>query len=429
MKKKFIFGIALLTSVFAISCEDKDVDLGPAPVNINPSTVEIFPLKVVKSKSYSKKNPWTPEKARYEEVDKGGAIVIRWAIPAVPKGKELYDRVKVTYQINDVLVKDSRTRYASHYESHYFGLGYKDQDVTIAKKETKKTTDDSKKVERKIADMVKITKLDKGHTRIVIDNLKFRYGKIKFTITPISKTGVEGKSIVKEIQAKSLEPVPALNESTAKREIIKGDLEGDKQEAWTDSQSKKEGPLKDLFDGVSQTVDDKLQWQPKYDTYFHMSYDGEEPFPHYIVIKLDTDLRFNAKGVSFSFTGRKGQKKQSPKRIQLWGSQTFDFPELDDKGKAPKIDLDKYGAKKIGFELKDLPEGDLVKYSSPKFTYGDQKPAYLWIEILESVDEGKKFISLSDLQIYTYEGTMVNPELDGLSEKQIADLKAKGLLE
>ncbi len=383
MNKKIILALAFLGLAFSASCKKK-AEVGPAPVSIDQSTLTAEPLKVVKSIVYNKSNPWKEGSPLYHLVEKGGSVVLRWAIP---EGAD-YERVEVKYAINDVLVKEDRMRYASVYESKYETL----------------EDDKAKKV------------LDLGHTRIVVDNLKARYGEITFFLTPISSTGARGETISIKSSAKALALAPELKKDTRIREDIKAD------EIWTDSQEETEGPLKDLIDGSEKTIDGKKVWEPNTGTYFHMKWNGPTEFPHYIVVKLDKP----AIGVSFDYIGR-DKGNDNPKHVQVWGSQNFNgkFEPADGSDKFNPSD---FGAKAVGGEQTFTAEKALAKGSSELLALGDEPATYIWLQFKDCMEKKNKWIALSNLNIYTYEVVWTDPERDGLSQAQIDELVAKGLL-
>ncbi len=383
MKKNIVLALAMLSLAF--SCKEQK-DLGPAPTSIDKTTLSASPEYVVRSILYTKDNPWTNGKPCYKLVEKGGTVVLRWAIPKNCN----YERVEVTYKINDVLVKEDRMRAASSFDSEYVDL---DQD-----KEVKK--------------------LDKGYTRLVIDNLKARYGKITFFVTPISRSGARGETISIVSEAKPLGLRPELKTDSRVREDI-----DPKTELWADSQEESEGPLKDLVDGTKKVVDGKEIWTPNTSTYFHMNWKSPTPFPHYIVVKLDKP----AVGVSFDYIGRDHGGNLNPKTVQVWGSTSFNgkFEKADGSDKFNPAD---FGAKTIGPEQVFAAEGKLAKGSSDLLAMGDEQASYIWIEFKDCIKDGEKFLALSNLNVYTYEVKWTDPEREGLTKAQIDQLVAKKLL-
>lgn len=209
---------------------------------------------------------------------------------------------------------------------------------------------------------------------MLVDNLLKRYGDIVFTLQPCSADGKGGEAYTITAQAQAAEK---QIKTISKNFTFTGD--GD---AWTDAQEQSEGPIKDMFDG-------------KTNTFFHMTWDGPAPFPHYIVLDLKEEVDF----FSFSYTTRDHPNKDNPLSMDILVSK-----ELG--GKKPNY-ANETGTTKLA-TFTDLPATQKATYDSNKIT-SDDTFRYVWFKVTASTS-GKPFIALSELSLKQVTTTQYDPE-------------------
>ncbi len=264
-----------------------------------------------------------------------GGVDIRWKIP---EGAN-YRYVRVDYTIPED--NDHRTRLASVYED----------------------VDKDKKI------------VDAGYKTIHIDNLLHKYGELLFTLTPVSVDGVDGETVSVKATAGAL---PKVIQFVDKKKV---EIDPATQ-AWVDNPDPGEGPIKDMFDGNPAT-------------FYHMDWHNPTPFPHYIVVKLEKP----AEAISFDYICRNHGGKINPKRIQVWGSNSFDGTTFDPEAQ---------GAVKAGKELKDLPADKAANYSSEPIQLGAAYQ-YIWFQILEG-HNNPNFSAIAEWKVYRYSKQVYDPE-------------------
>ncbi len=206
---------------------------------------------------------------------------------------------------------------------------------------------------------------------IIIPDTRAKYGDYKFTFQPFSSTETGGEVV--DVVAKSGAAPKTITVVGEEQLTLKADG------LFTDAQDPGEGPIKDLIDGNQGT-------------FFHMNWHQQTPFPHYIVVDLGKEVE----GFKFSYTTRKHNNVDDPKKMTLFGSTTFDGTTFD-----PTT------AVEIGM-VEGLPKGNAVSYNSENFILNN-KIRFLWFR----VDEGhgsKNFIALSELSVTELQLKIIDPE-------------------
>ncbi len=279
-----------------------------------------------------------------------GGVKLQWKIP---EGAN-YKYVRVDYTIPETVITETnvfkeehRTRLASIYSN-----------------------------EKKVVDGKVVMEADPvGYKSIIIDDLLNKFGEITFNLTPVSNKGVSGKTI--SISGTAIAQ-PLVTKFVDKKKVKIDPA----TQAWADNPDPNEGPLKDLFDGDPET-------------FYHMDWHNQTPFPHYIVIKLDKP----AAAIAFDYICRNNGGKINPERMQVWASNSFDGTTFNPEAQ---------GAVKAGEELVDLPTDQAATYESPIILLGGNYE-YVWFQVLSGYNSDK-FSALAELNVYTYTKQIYNPE-------------------
>lgn len=218
---------------------------------------------------------------------------------------------------------------------------------------------------------------------ILIDGLLGRYGEIAFTLTPVSKTGVEGKSHTVSAAAQPLPKTIKVNLQSEKAQTFVADGEG--KSVWVSTLQVGEGSLAELFDGNPNT-------------YYHgqWSNGGNGPMPHYIVLKLEQPTR----AFKIFMKARHNKAADAPKTFNFLVSNTFS----EENVKNPS----QHNAVKVAEYASGPANTNGSEWNSPVVQL-DEPFVYVWIEI-HTLHSGKNWPTLAELRAWTYKLNSFDPE-------------------
>ncbi len=348
MNKKLIMALAFGSLLFATSCKDKDN--GPAPsTELSAVTAEsIYFIEEVDNKSTY--DVTKPTRKAGDETIFGGRVRIKWDIPVDVD----YHHINIRYNVNGKAYLHQASAYANE---------------------------------------------------AIIGDLLAKYGDITFSVTPCSKTGVEGKAV--SVVAKA-SPVEKQNR------IIKVAFPLSENDIWTDNQEKSEGPMKNLLD------DDDA-------SFFHMAWKGATSFPHWMVFKLPNPR----KSFKFFYKDRNDRANGIIKRMEIYASNKFDYFKFDEpftyevgtktkaKGNFNKDSFNPVTDPKVqGVKVKlldrDLGKGNGAQYISEQFVL-DKPAQYVIVKVLEGASSD--WIALGAWKFFDEKTAVFDPE-NGVDETQ-----------
>lgn len=207
---------------------------------------------------------------------------------------------------------------------------------------------------------------------LLVDDLYAKYGSIDFTVTTVTRQGAESAPYTVSAQAGR---VPATTTTTETPiELAASGL-------WTDAQEASEGPIANLVDGSVTT-------------YFHMTWNGATPFPHYIVVDMGEEV---SDIIALQYITRDNANGDNPDQITFFGSNEFNR-SLNDLSKADQITV-----------WSALPGTRAV--SVKKEIELPNAYRYLWLRV-DSSTSGSKWVALAELSIAKVHRTVVDPEAE-----------------
>lgn len=210
---------------------------------------------------------------------------------------------------------------------------------------------------------------------LVIPNTRAKYGDYEFTFQPFSTTRTAGETF--KVTGKSGKAPKTVTVLGIESIALKAD------QLFTDAQEPREGPIKDLLDGNTNS-------------FFHAAWSVDKgPMPHYIVV----DLGKKVEGFKFNYTTRNhGSSGNHPKKIDIYVSNEFDGKTYD-VSNLLKVD-----------SLEELPNGAAKTFTSNNYYENlDQAYRYLWIQVKET-HGGTKFFALSELSVSEIKLKIIDPE-------------------
>lgn len=220
---------------------------------------------------------------------------------------------------------------------------------------------------------------------IIIDGLLGRHGEITFKLVPVTATGVEGKTEAVTASAKPLPKVTQIVPDTA------SELKLDATKMWTDSNQPGDGG------GLPAIIDNNPN------TFWHMTWNGGQPFPHYLVIELPEPVS----SLSTYWRGRLHPNRNNPRDMEVWVSnEPFDgtsYAAYASDAKSVKVAT--YTA---------MPDGQGAEYTSNAILL-PAKYKYVCYKITAG-HNSPKFSALSEWKVFKHKLSVYDPETNETTE-------------